>query len=122
MNAAQLSQTLARMGMPLYGAQPPTGYSAKSDAWVTSSALIDRMNFSLALSAGRIHGATVNATYVPAGASASETLASVTNALLAGDVSAQTRDTVMKQVEGGTSVDPRVITGLLLGSPDFQRR
>ena len=37
------------MGMPLYGAQPPTGYSMKAETWVSSSALLNRMNFALAL-------------------------------------------------------------------------
>src|SRR6185312_16033559 len=32
-NALPLVQFLNRMGMPLYGMQPPTGYSMKADAW-----------------------------------------------------------------------------------------
>ena len=45
------------MGMPLYGAQPPTGYSMKAETWVSSSALLNRMNFALALTSGKIKGA-----------------------------------------------------------------
>ncbi len=37
------------MGMPLYGMQPPTGYSTKADIWVNSAALLARMNFALGL-------------------------------------------------------------------------
>ena len=44
------------MGMPLYGMQPPTGYSTKADAWVNSAALLDRMNFALALVTNRSAG------------------------------------------------------------------
>src|ERR1700723_2412468 len=45
---------LNRMGMPLYGAQPPTGYSMKAETWVSSSALLNRMNFALALTSDKI--------------------------------------------------------------------
>ena len=33
--------------MPLYGAQPPTGYSMTADAWVNTGALLNRMNFAV---------------------------------------------------------------------------
>ncbi len=55
-DAAPLARQLQNMGMQLYGAQPPTGYSTKSEAWVNSSALLDRMNFALALTAGKLKG------------------------------------------------------------------
>ena len=45
----RLTRQLNNMGMPLYGAQPPTGYSMKAETWVSSSALLNRMNFALAL-------------------------------------------------------------------------
>ena len=48
------------MGMPLYGAQPPTGYSMKAETWVSSSALLNRMNFALALTSGKIKGVKVD--------------------------------------------------------------
>ena len=51
-----LVQALNRMGMPLYRMQPPTGYSWKAEAWVNSAALLNRMNFALALGAGRMQG------------------------------------------------------------------
>jgi uncharacterized protein (DUF1800 family) len=40
-NALPLVQFLNRMGMPLYGMQPPTGYSMKAETWVNSSALLN---------------------------------------------------------------------------------
>ena len=47
---------LNKMGQPLYGSQPPTGYSTKSEVWVNSAALLDRMNFGLALATNKIAG------------------------------------------------------------------
>ncbi len=58
-NPMPLVQTLNRMGMPLYGAQPPTGYKTNADTWVNSSALLNRMNFALALASGKLPGVTV---------------------------------------------------------------
>ena len=55
-----LLATLNKMGMPLYGAQPPTGYSTKSDVWVNSAALLDRMNFGLTLSTNHLPGVSFN--------------------------------------------------------------
>lgn len=46
-NAQPLVGQLQRMGMPLYGAQPPTGYSSFNETWTNSDALLDRMNFAL---------------------------------------------------------------------------
>ncbi|HKT69624.1 MAG TPA: DUF1800 domain-containing protein, partial [Terriglobales bacterium] len=55
-----LLQFLNRMGEPLYGCQPPNGYSMMADAWVNSSALLNRMNFALALATGRLPGLNVS--------------------------------------------------------------
>jgi len=40
------------LGMPLYGCQPPTGYSMTADAWVNTGSLLNRMNFALQLVTG----------------------------------------------------------------------
>jgi hypothetical protein len=134
-DATPLVRTLNTMGMPLYGMQPPTGYSMKADAWVNSSALLERMNFALALSNGKLKGIVVEPDH-GLGSTSSDpqgTLAAVENALLAGDVSKQTHETILKQLDdpqisGRRLDDPArppnvgVIAGLILGSPEFQRR
>jgi len=125
------------MGMQLYGMQPPTGYSMKADAWVNSSALLGRMNFALALTAGKLKGVQVDSDHIPGAigspSDAQATLASLETSLLAGDVSRQTHDTIAAQMQMQMN-DPKpgetrpaapgtsVIAGLLLGSPEFQRR
>src|SRR5207245_3195555 len=55
-DATPLANQLNNMGMPLYGMQPPTGYSMKAETWVNSAALLRRMNFALALGAGQLRG------------------------------------------------------------------
>ncbi|MGB6776784.1 MAG: DUF1800 domain-containing protein [Terriglobales bacterium] len=135
--------TLNNMGMALYGMQPPTGYSMKADTWVNSSALLGRMNFALGLASGKIKGVKVDAAGLTAEPAASapgeaptdphQALAMLENSLLSGDISKQTHDTISKQLDDPTISqrkldDPKrppniaAITGLLLGSPEFQRR
>jgi len=134
-DALPLARQLQTMGMQLYGMQPPTGYSMKADAWVNSSALLGRMNFALALTAGKLKGVQVDSDHIlGTGASAGDaqsTLAALESSLLAGDVSRQTHDTIAAQMQVNlakpddkktASPGTGEIAGLLLGSPEFQRR
>ena len=59
-NPLLLVQSLQQLGMPLYGCLPPTGYKWDEATWLSSSALVNRMNFALTLSTNRIGGATVD--------------------------------------------------------------
>ena len=130
----QLVGTLGNMGMPLYGMMPPTGYSMKAETWVNSSALLARMNFALGLAAGKVRGVAIDPTQlVPGTRDAEQALAQLEASLLGGDISRQTHDTITKQLE-----DPKIsqrqlddpkrppnvaaIAGLILGSPEFQKR
>lgn len=55
-NPGSLAKAIGDLGMPLYGHQTPEGYSMKSEAWNSTSALIERLNFSMALASNRIQG------------------------------------------------------------------
>jgi uncharacterized protein (DUF1800 family) len=48
-DATPFVRAMQQLGMPLYMCQPPTGYSDKSDAWLNTGALVNRMNFALRL-------------------------------------------------------------------------
>jgi uncharacterized protein (DUF1800 family) len=146
-DATPLTRQLNNMGMPLYGAQPPTGYSMKAEAWVSSSALLNRMNFALALAGGKIRGVKLNAAQLagndPSG-DGSQIVSTLEANLLVGGVSQQTHESILSQIAGNniggdnnppqnaagsggrapSSRPPNVnmIAGLLLGSPEFQRR
>ena len=58
-NFQPLVNALRQMGMPLYGCMPPTGYKWDASDWVSTGALVDRMNFALSLAANRLPGITV---------------------------------------------------------------
>jgi uncharacterized protein (DUF1800 family) len=132
-----LLATLNRMGMPLYGMQPPTGYSTRADVWVSSAALLDRMNFGLALAANRLPGATFNLGQLlnedsVADVDPYQVQLKLEQTLIAGDLSKQTHETIearivtpqaMAQFEYPSHpANVNVIVGLLLGSPEFQRK
>jgi uncharacterized protein (DUF1800 family) len=51
-----LVQALDRLGMPLYGMQTPNGYSWMSEPWVSTGALVSRMNFALVLTGDKLPG------------------------------------------------------------------
>ena len=133
-DARQLVGTLNNMGMPLYGMMPPTGYSMKAETWANSSALLARMNFALALAAGKVHGVAINSAQPARDATdAEQVLAGLEASLLGGDVSRQTHETIARQLEDPNISQRRlddparppnipVITGLILGSPEFQKR
>ena len=151
-DAMPLARQLNSMGMPLYGAQPPTGYSMKAETWVSSSALLNRMNFALALTAGKVKGVKVDAAQLAGGPPPPDAilaLSTMERKLLAADVSKQTHDSIVAQIEMPAknaapdppkkdapgkknpqrkpadvprSPDASTIAGLLLGSPEFQRR
>jgi uncharacterized protein (DUF1800 family) len=135
-DALPLAQALNRMGMPLYAAQPPTGYSMKAEAWVNSAALVNRLNVALALGTGRLRGVKVDEQGMFAGRPPSDSedaLSGLEQALLAGDISKSTHETIRKQLsdaritrrmldDTARPANTGAIAGLLLGSPEFQKR
>ena len=61
-NAQPLVRELRDMGMPLYFCNPPTGYDETAVAWVSSGALVARMNFAVALGDHTLRGVQLPAT------------------------------------------------------------
>ena len=56
---AGLARALQQLGMPLYLAQPPTGYADTADAWINTGGLVNRMNFAVSLVDGQVPGARI---------------------------------------------------------------
>jgi uncharacterized protein (DUF1800 family) len=146
-DAMPLTRQLNNLGMPLYGAQPPTGYSMKAETWVSSSSLLSRMNFALRLTSGKMPGVTLDSGQLAGSeppADSDAALSALENNLLAGNVSKQTHDSIVAQIEVAEkngappkqdnkvaarkperppgSPEMATMAGLLLGSPEFQRR
>jgi len=113
-NAMPLVQAMRELGMPPYQCQPPTGYADRADAWVNTGALLTRMNFAVALTDGRLRGLRAPTSLLNAAVETARD--TITDEVLAGDLSSSTRTTVEKAAR------PSQAVALLLGSPEFQRR
>jgi uncharacterized protein (DUF1800 family) len=184
-NLQPLANALRDMGMPVYGAVPPTGYKWDASDWVSTGALVNRMNFALTLAANKLPGIAI--TWAPQAdaletkiddGSATQTLAPSPSAtflpsplptpeaeeqrleslLVDGGVSLTTRAAVLDQFNAQSQANSQsqpktaqnqapskplpaaakpmnatqaaaalekqdqLLAGLLLGSPEFQRR
>ena len=131
-----LVQWVGRIGEPLYQCQPPTGYSDKAETWVNTGALLNRLNFSLALAGSRMRGARTDVASLLGADSSADPKAALDRALqvfLGGQAAPATVATLEKQLDNPQVLrarldDPRgeadlgVIAGLVLGAPEFQRR
>ncbi len=131
-----LVQWVGRIGEPLYQCQPPTGYSDKAETWVNTGALLNRLNFSLALAGNKVRGSRSDVIAFLGSDSSKDPKAALDRAvqlLLDGQIAATTIDTLQKQLENPQvvqaklddpikQVDLGVVTGLVLGAPEFQRR
>jgi uncharacterized protein (DUF1800 family) len=144
-----LVQWTARIGQPLYLCQPPTGYSEKGQTWIGAGALLNRLNYSLALAGNRVRGSRTDLASLmgtdsandakdalpdadSAGA-AKQALARAIQVFLNGQAAPSTAETLEKQLESPQvlqarlddpvkQVDLGVVAGLVLGAPEFQRR
>jgi uncharacterized protein (DUF1800 family) len=159
-NMQPLANAVREMGMPLYGCVTPNGYSWLSDTWVSTNALVNRMNFALSMAANRLPGISI--AWDPTETVNNDTATLETNPaapdpqveearlealLVTGGVSDSTRSAVLEQFEQQksqnmlavpigaperrkyrahtvteTEKQDQLLAGLLLGSPEFQRR
>lgn len=104
----QLHQWIARMGEPLYGYQTPNGYSDLAENWVNTGALLERLNFGLALASNRIGGTRVNLRRFVGDTSSEADKARIMDQFLslivAGDISPRTKEALLKQMNEQVSV------------------
>jgi uncharacterized protein (DUF1800 family) len=99
----QFHQWIARMGQPLYGFQTPNGYSDMAENWVNTGALLERMNFGLALVSNRIPGTRVDLSRFVGDMSSKsidkeKLLNRFVNLIVGGEISPKTRETLLKQL------------------------
>lgn len=144
-----LVTALRNLGMPLYGCQPPTGYSMTADAWVNTGSLLNRMNFAVQLvSGGRVapteqagrggraitdQQAARRATALQRHLDIARGPITVDAVALAGDAGDTGREALIDALLNGDASPatrqtlaraetPQTLVALALGSPEFQRR
>jgi uncharacterized protein (DUF1800 family) len=52
-------QAVAQLGQPLFGRQTPDGWPERGEEWMNAGAMVNRVNFGLALASGRVPGVRV---------------------------------------------------------------
>jgi uncharacterized protein (DUF1800 family) len=128
-----LTQQISQLGEPLYRKIEPTGYSSANAEWVSSASLLSRMNFALALANNHVPGVRVDeaawsrltktnpvhlAKALLIGNPEPQTLKAIEKALQNQDV----RDQLKQSARLDTLRTPNLVAGLVIGSPEFQRR
>ncbi|HEX2640660.1 MAG TPA: DUF1800 family protein, partial [Pyrinomonadaceae bacterium] len=89
---------LNKLGEVPYGYQAPTGYPDKAEDWVNTGALLERLNFAIAIASNRIPGTHANLKEFE-GKSKEQTLDNAVDTILNGEISKNTRSTLLKQIE-----------------------
>ncbi|EPX58406.1 hypothetical protein D187_004162 [Cystobacter fuscus DSM 2262] len=126
-----LSRVVERMGQSLYRAPAPTGFPEHAAPWVNTGALVQRINFALDLTEGRVRGTRVEFPWGWASppANVAALLDSLVPRLLFEPLSAETRATLLSALAPDSMpdgemrpLDVRRAAGLLLGSPEFQKQ
>jgi uncharacterized protein (DUF1800 family) len=157
-----IERAISDLGMPVYGMQTPQGYSMKADAWNSTSQLVQRMNFAMALATDRVAGVHTDASSLlgpnAGGMTAAEKANWLEAALVHEPMSARSQRSIVSQVQmdgpqqaaelkqvaairgrgegvglrgdfiapgsGVMGADTQAVlaVGLILGSPEFQRR
>ncbi len=88
------AQTIATLGEPIYGHQAPNGWPETGDQWMNTGAILNRINFGVAIAAGKIPGVSPTAWKGAENlqnASTEKQVDGVVGALLGGGVSPDTR-------------------------------
>lgn len=99
-NGMAVQQMLIKMGEGLYNWQAPTGYPDTAEDWVNTGALLERMNFAVALASNRIPGTKVDLTKLTAASGdKARLLDSYIGVVLNGEISEATKGSLLKQLE-----------------------
>ena len=111
-----LAQKVTDMGEPLYGKLEPTGFKEGSETWLSTANLMARINFANALSAGTVPGVKIDPARF-----AEKDPAAIAHDLLNREPSPQVLAALQKGM-GDKPASAVSMVGLIISSPDFQRR
>jgi uncharacterized protein (DUF1800 family) len=120
--AFPLATRIEKLGQPLYRKVEPTGYSSANAEWINSASLLERMNFALDLTQNKVQGTKVDQ------ARFKDDPAHTARLMLFTNPTAPTRDAINKAIAEQKTKNPKapaspaLVAGLVIGSPDFQRR
>jgi uncharacterized protein (DUF1800 family) len=115
-DAFTLVQKVGEMGEPLYGKEVPTGYKDNAATWLSTASVMARMEFADALVNNRTPGVKVDWSRFEGRDSAA-----IARELLHRDLTADALSALSEGLQGREAT-PQRLAGLILSSPEFQRR
>jgi uncharacterized protein (DUF1800 family) len=125
-------KVLGSMGEESYRCAPPTGYKDVAEVWVNPGAMVSRLGFAMKLSSNRLEGVYVTLPRVePVPNTSQKLVRQVEFRLLHEKMSENSENVVVHEFQNETrtmadgEVRPLSLSkaaGLILGSPEFQRR
>jgi len=89
---------LNKLGEVPYGYQAPTGYPDKAEDWVNTGALLERLNYAIAVASNRIPGTHVDLKPF-ASTDKTQILNKAVEEILNGEISPVTKATLLKQIQ-----------------------
>ncbi len=120
---------ILELGEPLFACTPPTGYQEVSSTWVSPGALIERLNFALALTEQKLSDVQFNPATILGTTDLDKPEAVLDQCiavLLHNNVSDTTRkvltETALPASGENQTVNPSKLIALIIGSPEFQRK
>ncbi len=120
-----MARHIADMGQPLFWWGPPTGYPESMESWVSSSSMLQRLNWTRVLSSGRPpETRAAISTLIPRPRDTAELVSRVNHVVLHGMATPNTLRVMREAAAAEASpVTARAVAlSLALGSPEFQRQ
>jgi uncharacterized protein (DUF1800 family) len=124
-----LNWHILELGEPLFACTPPTGYNEVSKFWVSPGALIERLNFALALTQQQVSDIKFDPQTILAGTDLDRPDAVLNQSvavLLQNNITPSTRkvleQTAVPAPGESKTVNPSKLIALIIGSPEFQRK
>ena len=124
-----LNWHILELGEPLFACTPPTGYKEVSKFWVSPGALIERLNFAMALTEQKLSDITFNAQTILSGTDLDDpnaVLNQCVSVLLQNNITDSTRkvltESALPAPGENKTVNPTKLIALIIGSPEFQRK
>jgi uncharacterized protein (DUF1800 family) len=124
-----LNWHIYEMGEPLFACTPPTGYKEVSSSWVSPGALIERLNFALALTQQELNDIHFDLKTILGTTDLDKPEAVLNQAiavLLQNNITPSTRQVLEKTAlpapGDSKTVNPNKLVALMIGSPEFQRK
>ena len=122
-NSQPMMSWFDRMGEPLYGYVPPTGFPDYAESWANAGTLLARMNFGIHLATSKIRGIELKRLSRDSGDLTTDEALAVYGKLL---LPAQDTSAIASEVKETIPDDAKrkevQVISMLLGSPEFQYR